>query len=154
MSTSDVPGANPANGDDLAAGCWAEHSDGSLMVVQNTENDAVVYLLMDTTRDPPDVYIDRMPEGDFKRQYTRRGWTWHDKTPFPWQRVIRSTRPGRVDVPENSRTEAERIAQSRHLQRHSVDEDDIEHLLGAIRSSPAARDIITRLARAIGELPE
>lgn len=29
MSTNDVPGANVAHFDTLAAGCWAEHDDGS-----------------------------------------------------------------------------------------------------------------------------
>lgn len=34
MSTQDVPGANRANRDQLASGCWAEHEDGSLLFVK------------------------------------------------------------------------------------------------------------------------
>lgn len=37
MSTNDVPGANPVNKDILAAGCWAEHADGSLLFVKGNE---------------------------------------------------------------------------------------------------------------------
>jgi len=33
MSTNDVPGAKAANNDALAMGCWAEHADGSLILM-------------------------------------------------------------------------------------------------------------------------
>lgn len=90
MSTNDVPGANPKNAYVLAAGCWAEHADGSLIYVKGTENDQVVYEIYDIAQDPPVYYQDAMREKAFKQQFSfppvgasPEEWTWHDKTPFP-----------------------------------------------------------------------
>src|SRR5947209_8109714 len=96
MSTYDVPGATPANGDELAMGCWAEHSDGSLLLVESTEGSRVVYSLFDLSKQPPIEYRDAMAEVSFKKSFTwnkakKKGekWLWHDKTAFPWDRVIK-----------------------------------------------------------------
>src|SRR5437868_2055043 len=99
MATTDVPGANPANGDQLKMGCWAEHSDGSLIFVESTEGGRVVYSIFDMSKMPIIEYRDAMPEDTFKKTFSRRdgnllirtiNWTWHDKTPFPWDRVIKA----------------------------------------------------------------
>lgn len=95
MSTHDVPGANPDNGDELAVGCWAEHDDKSLIFVSGNENSRVIYSVFDMSKDPILEYRDAMPESAFKKAYSwdkKKGgekWTWHDKTPFPWDRVIK-----------------------------------------------------------------
>ena len=47
MSTNDVPGANPANRDELAMGAWAEHADGSLIFVESTEGGTCIYEVFD-----------------------------------------------------------------------------------------------------------
>ena len=52
MSTTDVPGANPANRDELGVGSWAEHADGSLIFVESTEGDRVVYSMFDVSAEP------------------------------------------------------------------------------------------------------
>lgn len=108
MSTQDVPGANPSNADVLAAGCWAEHEDGSLLYVKGTESDQVVYELYDRAHDPVVYYQDAMRKADFETQFSYPPvgasdvkWTWHDKTPFPWGRVmqvVQNPAPQHADV--------------------------------------------------------
>jgi hypothetical protein len=114
MSTTDTPGYRKENNDELAAGCWAEHADGSLLLVESTEADRVIYSLFHLGLTPAkgkpfsasDVdgggvkdYRDVRTTTAFKREYSydpakdkgdgvSERWTWHDKTPFPWQRVI------------------------------------------------------------------
>src|SRR6267142_1681110 len=101
MSTYDVPGARSSNHDELAMGCWAEHDDGSLIFVESTEGSRVVYSIFDMAKDPVVEYRDAMPEVSFKRTFSwqegdngnralgKEKWLWHDKTPFPWDKVIK-----------------------------------------------------------------
>lgn len=100
MSTNDVPGADPAHRDTLGVGCWAETTDGSLLFVESTEGKHVVYSMFDTGRKPIVEYRDKMKRKDFEKQFSfyadgakpagKVKWTWHDKTPFDWDRVIKS----------------------------------------------------------------
>lgn len=100
MSTNDVPGHDERNSDELAMGCWAEHDDGSLILVESTEGQRVIFCVFDTSKTPPVQYRDAMPEKGFKEEFTWEGsrkkgkskdrWTWHDKTAFPWDRIIKS----------------------------------------------------------------
>lgn len=111
MSTNDVPGYNPSNRDALAMGCWAESADGSLLFVEGVENGRVIYSMFDSRHKPVLEYRDAMSETDFKTAFSWKAdrsslkdkasavpsiqWTWHDKTPFPWDRVIqRGARDG------------------------------------------------------------
>lgn len=100
MSTHDVPGSNPANGDELKMGCWAESKDGSLLLVEGYEQGLCVFCLFDLSGPDPIQYRDRMVEADFRALFVPKAgdtpeWTWHDKTPFPWDRVIKQgARPG------------------------------------------------------------
>src|SRR5262245_2443793 len=119
MSTNDVPGANPANNDELAMGCWAEHDDGSLIFVESTEANRVIYSIFDLAKEPPIEYRDAMPESSFKKTFSWKTgafekWTWHDKTPFPWDRIIENgfadgEKPVSAD---HTLTAAERVAES------------------------------------------
>src|SRR5579863_241094 len=103
MSTNDVPGFNPQNHDDLHAGCWAEHHDGSLIFVLGTENGTVLYDLYDLedTQNPMQ-WRDAMPLKQFQKQFSydptlksmSLKWTWHDKTAFPWDRIMKSFNQG------------------------------------------------------------
>lgn len=97
MSTNDVPGANPVNRDVLAMGCWAEHEDGSLILVEKGKKKA------DAT-------------DNIK-------WTWHDKSPFPWTRVMRDFPSGEkyADV-QDELNAAQRVAQSLQLRAEAVRE--------------------------------
>jgi len=94
MSTHDVPGHGTAKADVLAAGCWAEHDDGSLILVMGTEDGTVVYSVFDVDVDPPLEYRDAMPEAGFKTMFSWQDsdpdsqWTWHNRTVFPWSRVM------------------------------------------------------------------
>lgn len=95
MSTNDVPGAREENHDELAAGCWAEHEDGSLVLVESTEASRVIFSVFDMAREPIVEWRGALPEVNFKKRFSWNPsdpasvkWTWHDKTPFPWDRVI------------------------------------------------------------------
>lgn len=161
MSTNDVPGANPANRDELAMGCWAEHDDGSLMVVSSTENDEVVYSMFDMSKVPPVEFRDKMPIDDFKKYYSWDGkntkWTWHDKTPFPWDKVIKAGATDGVlpavsahDQLQSANSVARAIADKMHLPGHDVDQDQIDHMMG--KESP--RKMIQSIQDAVDSCPK
>jgi hypothetical protein len=134
MSTQDVPGANPVNKDVLASGCWAEHDDGSLLFVKGNEAGQVVYELYDLDQQPPVYYQDAMREDAFKTQFSfppvgksPEKWTWHDKTPFPWTRVMKTfdkPRPVHADI-HDTLTAAARVAQSLRLRAQKLAEENI-----------------------------
>lgn len=162
MSTDDVPGANPANKDILAAGCWAEHDDGSLLYVKGTENEQVVYELFDVAQDPPVYYPDAMTEKAFKASFSyppvgksAEKWTWHDKTPFPWSRVMKTfdkPRPSYADVHEQL-SAAARVAQSLRLRAQRLTPEGVEPMTP--RSVPTGgRGIVRRLKDALAALRE
>lgn len=157
MSTNDVPGANPSNNDELGVGCWAEHDDGSLIFVESTEAARVVYSIFDVSRDQPIEYRDAMPESSFKRTFSWKGtrddikWTWHDKTPFPWDRIIKHGLPdgARLPAAEHIMTAAERVAESLRLRGADVSRD-IGHRTERIIKR--AGGIWDKLGRAVAEL--
>lgn len=151
MATNDVPGSNPANGDVLAAGCWAEHEDGSMLYVKGTEDKQVVYELYDLAKDPPVYYQDAMRAEAFEKSFGRDAddeWTWHDKTPFPWGRVMKIfDRPvaKHADV-HDELSAAARIADSLRLRARKMTESDVSGR--AERIVRKGRGILERLERA------
>jgi len=165
MSTNDVPGANPANRDVLAMGCWAEHEDGSLMFVESTEAGRVIYSMFDMAKTPPVEYRDAIPEDTFKKNFSwvpavsskSTGpvagvkWTWHDKTPFPWDRVIKAgAMDGTRDAfAEHTMSAAERVAESLKL-RGSAVARDLRHRGETVTKRSGA--IWDKISRAINEL--
>jgi len=88
MPTKQVPGSNPADKDILFVGAWAEHDDGSMLLIEGDEDDVVVFSVFDIAKDPVVEYRDAMPVEGFDKQFSDTGWTWHDKTPFPWAKVM------------------------------------------------------------------
>lgn len=102
MSTEDVPGMNPLNRDSLHSGCWAEHKDGSMVYVLGTEGNKVLYSMFDVSdANDPVEYRDAMPLRQFETDfsYDPRNprsvrWTWHDKSEFPWGRIMRKFKSG------------------------------------------------------------
>lgn len=155
MSTYDVPGANPINGDELKMGAWAEHPDGSMIHVESTENNRVVYHLFDTSKQPVIRYLDTMPEVSFKKTFSWKDgskdkWIWHDKTPFPWDRVIAAGfSDGYTPAAGDIRTAAERIAQHLGLEGRRLREEDILHR--ADQTAPA-NAIMAKIGRAMDAL--
>lgn len=156
MATSDVPGANPKNADKLATGCWAEHKDGSLLFVKGTEGGQVVYELYDVAQAPPVYYQDAMREDAFQKAFSAppfgsssEDWTWHDKTAFPWSRVMKSfDKP--VPVPadvHDTLSAAARVAESLRLKAQRVQEEAV----GAQQEQVVrkGRGIAERIERAI-----
>ncbi len=155
MSTNDVPGASAANRDELRAGCWAEHKDGSLIFVKGTEGGRVVYEIYDLSTDPPTRYQDAMLEAGFKNQFSYPPvgsspdlWTWHDKTPFPWNRVMGKYKPG-VDYAsvQDQMTAAARVAESLKLRAEEVKRGEYGHMTPETAS--LGRAIIDKITEAL-----
>jgi hypothetical protein len=161
MSTNDVPGANKANADKLKAGCWAEHTDGSLIYVKGTEADQVIYEIYDMAVEPPVSYTDAMPRKGFMAQFSvppvgksREQWTWHDKTPFPWDRVMKDLvrpRPS-LSMAKHVMSAAARVAESLKLRGRKVTEDELHHQTDA--PSRRGRAVLDRIAEALEQLSQ
>jgi hypothetical protein len=161
MSTNDVPGHKPANKDQLATGCWAEHADGSLIFVESTEGGRVVYSIFDMDKVPIVEYRDAMAEGGFKTAFSwdpkkagkQERWTWHDKTPFPWDRIIKA---GGKDGTKYASAEdhlnaAERVRRSREIHRgQPVDTEAARTRVDTLGKK--AKSILKRLQDAINQL--
>lgn len=133
MSTHDVPGAKPENHDVLAMGCWASHDDGSLILVESVEAGRVIYSVFDTAQDPVVEYRDAMSEEVFKVRYSWRPgddddddnirWTWHNKTPFDWDRIMGVFPAGQKHSSAVAQlTAADRVARSLGLRAEAVRE--------------------------------
>lgn len=165
MATSDVPGANKANIDELAAGAWAEHEDKSLLYVKGTENDQVVYELYDVAQDPPVYYQDAMRAQAFKDAFSfppvgqsKEKWTWHDKTPFPWSRVMKTfDRP--VPMPadvHDTLTAAARVAESLRLKAQRLVKEQVAPNIEqeAPKVGGSGKRIIDRLQKALDAFME
>jgi hypothetical protein len=151
MSTNDVPGANPKNNDKLAMGVWAEHADGSLIFVESTEGNRVIYSVFDMDKEPPVEYRDAMEMGTFKRTFswdasgkkagTNEKWTWHDKTPFPWDKVIEEGVDDGPRVPSARQqlNAAERVAESLRLRGAALDREEysdrLERVFGRFQNT-------------------
>jgi len=157
MSTNDVPGANPANNDELAMGAWAEHEDGSLMFVESTEGNRVIYSMFDMSKEPIVEYRDAMPENSFKKTFSWKPggksekWVWHDKTPFPWDRIIKKgfSDGGRLASANDIMTAAERVAESLRLQGVAFDADENNHRSEDIRGR--INSILDKIDKAMGK---
>lgn len=161
MSTHDVPGANPANGDVLAAGSWAEHVDGSLIFVEGNEGGRVIYSMFDMAKDPPIEYRDAMPEVSFKDSFSWKPkdkksikWTWHDKTPFNWDRIIKKgiTDGPRLPSAGHVLTAAEQIAESLALRARALDPRQIAHRVDQEVPAGRVNSILDKIERAMREL--
>ena len=163
MSTHDVPGANPANHDELAMGCWAEHEDGSLILVESTEGNRVIYSIFDLSQRDPIEYRHALPEAAFKDTFTwvkggsgkktNEKWVWHDKTPFPWDKIIKAgisegQRPVSAD---DFLTAAQRVAEHLKLTGASVSRD-INHRSDQPGQKDTGRVIMDKIGRALNEL--
>lgn len=96
MATLDVPGANPDNKDVLGVGNWAEHNDGSLILINSLNDDRVIFSVFDMIKGVE--HRSTMPVDEFNRQFSANlekqpgelddKWLWHDKTEFPWDRLF------------------------------------------------------------------
>lgn len=125
MSTNDVPGANPANQDELKAGCWAEADGGrSLVYVLSTENNNVVFEMFDLSQQPPLNYRHSMPKVSFESTFSWKlgsvnpRWVWHDKTPFDWNRIVQAGAPDGASVKSADQimSAAQRVAENLRIQ--------------------------------------
>lgn len=170
MSTNDVPGFKQTNNDVLHGGCWAEHEDGSLILVWSTEDQMVIYEMFDHYIDPPAAYRDAMPIGDFYKAFSwdsknmvnelnggrkvpNEKWTWHDKTPFPFDRLIDADILTKGPVPISAKSQlsaASRVAESLQLRAQKLDADSYKDRL--IKSSSIVMSLKDKFSRAFGEL--
>lgn len=159
MATNDVPGASQANNDQLHVGCWAECDDGSLLYVLGMENGSVVYQMYDVSKPAVVFYQDAMREQAFKQQFSfppvgssQIKWTWHDKTSFPWDRVMQAMsrpEPTFAEV-EQTLSAAARVAEVLQLRAQKLSEEDLQRAMPQERKT--SRSIIERLRGALEEL--
>lgn len=160
MSTQDVPGHGSAKNDTLCLGIWGEHNDGSLLFVESTEGGRVIYSIFDMAQDPIVEYRDAMPEKGFKESFSfgskyskvDAGWVFHDKTPFPWDRVMAAgAKDGmRYASAEDQLNAAQKVAESMKMRGNAFNEDKWAHM--AERVGKKGRLIIDKIQRAVGEL--
>lgn len=158
MATNSVPGADAKNLDKLDIGCWAEDDQKtSLIFVAGRETGRVVYQMYDLVDGY--FYNDAMLEADFKSRFSvppvgnsPHRWTWHDKTPFPWDRVMsRFQRP----VPQFSDVEdqlstAQKVAQALGLRGRKLTEEDVTPQVEQRRRRGYA--IMDRIAEVVGRI--
>ena len=160
MASNDVPGANPANNDELAVGAWGEHEDGSLIFVEGVQDYRVIYSMFDMAPTPPLEYRDAMSEIVFKRSFSwsapsasplsNEKWTWHDKTPFPWNKIIKEgiSDGARLTSAADTLSAAARIAASLGVR---AEEFDRQHF-AAYETRERVGGIMARIGRALKEL--
>lgn len=159
MSTADVPGHNPVNHDKLAMGAWAEHNDGSMILVESVEGGRVIYSIFDMDKSPVVEYRDAMAEGAFKKSFSwepskKDKWCWHDKSLFPWDRIIKTGGKDGVKhaSAEDQLNAAERVRRSREIHRGSpVDPEAARTRVDTVGRK--AKSILRRLQEAISQLP-
>lgn len=163
MSTNDVPGHDDRNADELAMGCWAEHDDGSLIFVESTEGNRAIFCVFDVSKDPVVQYRDAMPIKGFKEQFTWDGspkkgkskdkWTWHDKSPFPWERVIKAgvTAGAGYASADDQLTAAERVRDSLKMRGRALTEDDVDEIKST-KIRRTIRKVVDRLGQALKDL--
>lgn len=158
MSTNDVPGAVAENRDALAMGCWAEHDDGSLIFVESTEGDRAIYSIFDTSTEPITEYRDSMGLADFQKRFSWDSresdsirWTWHDKTPFPWNRVIKGgAKDGlRYASAGEQLTAAARVAKSRKILGAAVEPKRYGHRTEKVAAKKTIRSRIQAAFRGL-----
>jgi len=161
MSTNDVPGANPIHNDVLAMGCWAEHDDGSLIYVQSAEGGRIVYQMFDLSEDPIVEYRDAMPEQGFKKTFSwdasdpdSEKWTWHDKTPFPWGRVIQHGAKDGVHhaSAHDLLSAAARVATSLKTKGREYKKGIDDHMMDIKAKGPVRNRIIDKVQSAIDRM--
>ncbi len=164
MSTNDVPGANKANFDKLSRGCWAEHADGSLIYVKDIdENDRVIFEILDLKASVAPVhYSHAMALKEFEKQFSfdpknPKGlkWTWHDKTPFPWEKVMKVvSSPVPSMSADDTLSAAAKIAESLRARMQDLDEDALEEMSGVSTDRPkaSAKSVFERIKNAIHEM--
>jgi hypothetical protein len=145
MSTTDVPGYRKRNHDELHVGCWGEHEDGSMIFVEGFEDGNVIYSVFDP--DKGVEYRDMMTKEFFEKKFTFDGrgdlWTWHDKTPFPWQNLSSQFKHGEKDITAmQTISAAERVAESLSLRAKEI--RDVQTISG--------KGIMSKLRRAMARL--
>jgi len=160
MSTQDVPGHGSAKSDTLCMGVWGEHSDGSLLFVESTEGGKVIYSIFDMAQEPIVEYRDAMPEKGFKETFSfgskiskvDAGWVFHDKTPFPWDKVMAAGgKDGmRYASAADQLNAAQRVAESMKLRKETFHEDKWAHRVEQVGRK--GRAIIDKIQRAVSEL--
>lgn len=160
MSTNDVPGANAANNDELAMGCWAEHPDGSYLLVLSTENDEVIFSMFDTKDPTTPQYNDKLPKKEFEKHFSWDSknsnsikWTWHDKTPFPWNLIIKAgaAKDGVMSSSADSQIKSAAAVMAKVLKmaKQDFNPDEFAHLMD--KESP--KSILKNIQSKIDECP-
>ena len=162
MSTPSVPGADLQNADKLEVGSWAEDDGGkSLVFVKGREFGRVVFEIYDLGTTPVMFYQDAMLESEFKTEFSfppvgksKVRWTWHDKTAFPWDRVMKrfsTPVPVHADVDEQL-SAAQQVAADLKLRGRALEEEEVTPHVEQRRRRGYA--IMDRLMESLGRIVE
>lgn len=162
--TNDVPGV--ADNAVLAVGHWAESKDGSLLLVEGVNEERVIYSVFNLSVNPPVEYRDAMPLDGFKETFScstskKKGknplggvWGWHDKTKFPWERVIDCGISDGIKYvsAEHQLNAALAVAKSRGLinEGKEVEPEQVKTFMETVGNK--GRTVIDKIQRAIEEL--
>lgn len=161
MATTDVPGAKKSNRDKLAIGCWAEHSDGSLLLVEGMERGKVIYSIFDMSQEPVVEFRDAMPEEGFKDYFSfddkrpdMERWLWHDKTTFPWDRVMRHFKAGyKAPSGLDQVSAARRVADRMKLKGQQLNSSDVSDKVDLVEKvGKVGQIVVSKIQDAIREL--
>ena len=142
MSTQCAPGYKGSNSDSandvLFKGCWAEADAESLLFVEDIDekDNIVIFNIFDLSKDPILDYRDSMTIDDFKEEFSYGSkmnkkikgnkWTWHDKTKFPWKKIIKAGGQDGMRIAEANQvlSLAAQLAAHKHLRGNPVDKQD------------------------------
>jgi hypothetical protein len=114
----------------LGVNSWAEHKDGSLVRVDGLEGDSVIFSVIRVDAKPALEYRDAMALADFNKEFSPGNklgltWTWHDKTPFPWDRVMKVVPSGTKAVSvQDTMSAAQRVGEDLQLRAEALRDRD------------------------------
>ncbi len=118
-------------------------------------------MIFDVATSPITEYRDAMPEDGFKKRFSWKPadpksvkWVWHDKTPFPWDRVIKhgASSGEHYASAHDQLNAAQRVAQSLNLKGRDYDPDTDEHMVAKTTRGPTGERIIKAVQAAIDKL--
>jgi hypothetical protein len=121
--------------------------------------------VFDVSKEPPMEYRDAMPQDGFKKHFSwdpdgsdaddNIKWKWHDKTPFPWERIIEEGIPDGVRHACASHliSAAERVSKNRELVGGEIDQEKVRDVVDRKgKYGRAAQAIVNGLQNALSEL--
>jgi hypothetical protein len=120
--------------------------------------------MFDLSSNPPMEYRDAMPEKGFKDHFSYEDeddeqWLWHDKTTFPWNKVMAVFKDGTKFTSAIDQIKAaQRVADVMMIKGQRLEEDSISNRLRNFNEKSKVvigrkgKVIMDKIQRALGEL--